>query len=107
MRTTFEASFIVTDGQGNPSEPDDLSRHLDDVMDALMDLDVFDPDIEATLATGHVDISVTVEATDDFEAVEKSWAAMRTAVHTAGGYTGTWRLERLVEVDDRGETVPT
>lgn len=99
MKIRLEAGFIVHDGKGNPQSADELSRHLDDVMDALLALEgVIDPDISASLAAGHVEIAVTVEAPSDLEAVEKGFAAMRTGIHTAGGFTGSWAIERQIQV---------
>ncbi|MGI8774695.1 MAG: hypothetical protein ACR2KQ_06735 [Actinomycetota bacterium] len=85
-----------------------IEAHLDDVMVELLQMqEAADPMIETTFSKGEVRISVTVKARSEKKAAEKADALVRSAVHTAGGFTGGWdiewpdqpysRQERLVE----------
>jgi hypothetical protein len=85
MRGTFMAALLV---QG--SDPDRLEVQLDQVMEELIRLGVADPAIGGTLATGEVEISITVAAPTPEEAVPKAMSTLRTALHAAGIATPGW-----------------
>lgn len=86
MKWTVEAKCNVVDDEHDTTN---LERHLDRVMEALLDLDA-DPDIGATLGTGTVEVEVTVDADDLEEAFFKGLTTIRTAFHTAGASTHGW-----------------
>lgn len=76
---------------------DDFDAHTTAVMDELISLEdefTSDSDVFAELSTQTVTISIIVRG-DDFDAlVEAGDAAIRTAIHAAGGHTPNW--ERAV-----------
>lgn len=74
---------------------EELSRHLNEVMDHLAELEdgdptLYDADLSARLASGDVEISIIVDEDLIDEAAKKGIAAIRCAVHAAGGYTEAW-----------------
>lgn len=91
MKVRVGVAFDVRDS-GKIPDPDGLAAHLDEVMDALMDLDnVVDPDVQATLSEGHVEITLILEAEDELTAAQTGAAAVRAAINKAGGYQ-SWGL---------------
>jgi hypothetical protein len=87
MNVRVGVAFDVRDS-GELPNPDELSEHLGRVLDALLDLEgVVDPDVNATLSEGHVEIFVVVNTDDELAAVEAGVIAVRTAIHAAGGAT--------------------
>lgn len=73
-----------------------MDTHLDEVMDHLIDTEEGDPrlstaDLSAKLATGEVELSITVEAESPEAATTIGLGAIRAAIHAAGGCTPTWR----------------
>ena len=100
----LECTATVADS-GALSDAEIVEGHLDDVMAELLELaGVEDPSIELD-ASGE-DIRVTfmivVEAEDTFSAVSTAQAAIRTAVHAAGGNTPGWS-----EVAEAGWSIHT
>jgi hypothetical protein len=85
MRGTFMAALRVQ-GAG----PDRLEAQLDQVMEELIRLGVADPAIGGALATGEVEISITVDASTPEEAIPKAMSTLRTALHAAGIATPGW-----------------
>ena len=86
MKVRVGVAFDVLEA-GRVPDQDQLADHLADVLDALMDIDyVLDPDVSGTLSVGHVEISFVLEAEDELTAAKEGTAAVRTAVHVAGGY---------------------
>lgn len=87
---TFEGTVVGSWGA------DQLDKHLDEVMEELIRLDVEDPSVNATLATGSVEISLviaTVEAPNPEiipDAVRRGLNTIRSAIHAAGGVTPDW-----------------
>lgn len=82
-----------------------LSGHLDHVMDAVVGLrGILDAAIEADLPAGVVRITVTVDSVDLDEGSAVGVAAIRTAIHAAGGQTGDWG-QSLVETSRQSELV--
>ncbi len=74
----------------------DFETHTDQLMDALLALeDLIDPDVGGSLAEGRMDITMTIEADTIPDAAYKSLAAVRTAIHAAGGVTPGW--EHLIQ----------
>lgn len=87
MKIRVGIAYDVRDG-GELPDPDALADHLADVMDALMELDrITDPDVSATLTQGHVEVTLVLDAPDELAAVEVGVAAVRRAIHAAGGTT--------------------
>lgn len=86
MKFRVGVAFDVLES-GMAPDPDQLASHLGDVLDALMDIaGVLDPDVSATLSEGHVEITLALDVEDELTAVKEGTAAVRTAVHAAGGY---------------------
>lgn len=86
MKFRVGVTFDVLES-GRVPDPDQLASHLGDVLDALMDVaGVLDPDVSATLSEGHVEITLSLDTEDELTAVEQGTAAVRSAVHAAGGY---------------------
>ena len=78
---------------------EDLESHLDEVMEALLELEgerLGDSDISALLTENHVEISVVASSDLDDEsqalgdAVSFADSAIRAAIHKAGGHTPEW-----------------
>ncbi len=89
-----------------------LEDVLEPLMDALAPLDgISDADVGLDLGDGRLDVCMFVAATSNDEAVRLGIAAMRTAVHAAGGYTPEW--ERALNADafttraGRADLLPT
>jgi hypothetical protein len=78
---------------------DDLEAQLESILEHLDDLDgIYDPDLVATLATGHVLFTMVVEGEDQLDAVIRGLVALRTAIHACDGATPGW--ESLFRLDD-------
>ncbi|ETZ46069.1 hypothetical protein CKJ76_13850 [Mycobacterium avium] len=94
---SFYVELNFDDGRGQFN--DDMLAHLDDVAEALADLTGVDGDVGADVAAGRVDLCITVTADNPPDALLKAFTAARTAIHTAGGHTGTWDgwLENMLE----------
>lgn len=90
---------VVDETGRSPDDRDAFSRHLDEVMEELIRLEVLDPFVGGDLAQGHVEISLGVTASSDLEAAQKAFTCIRSAVHAAGGATpdweARWRFERI------------
>jgi hypothetical protein len=67
-----------------------LEAQLDRVMEELVRLHAIDPSIGATLADGDIEITLSVEADGLEEAVQSTFATIRTAIHAAEGATPNW-----------------
>lgn len=83
---------------GGPFDAD-AEAHFDEVAEAFAKLTNVDRDVGVDLEK---ELCMTVEADDRSDAlVHKAFVAARTAVHTAGGATGTWDnwLPKLLESD--------
>ncbi len=70
---------------------------FEDLMDQLLEIErqddeIVDPDLAGSLASGRLDIQMTVEASDPAKAGTKALCAVRTALHTIGGATPGWEL---------------
>ena len=96
-----QAKALDDDGRPVPHDPDELDRHLEDIQDQLLELGADDATVSATLASGDVEISVTVEASTLDEATERGSSVIRTAIHAAGGFTPNWSVEWLSVHTDR------
>ncbi|MBW8484608.1 hypothetical protein [Actinomadura parmotrematis] len=74
---------------------DDVQECVDELLEALADLEEADPaivdvDVTATLTTGDVEVNMCVEASDLAEAGQKLLATVRGALHRIGGDTPGW-----------------
>jgi len=96
-----QATAHDDDGRPIPHDPDELERHLEEIQDQLLELDAADATVSAVLASGEVEISVTVEAPTVDEAAKKGSSVIRTAIHAAGGFTPNWSVEWLSVHTDR------
>ena len=67
---------------------DEMDRHLDDVMDQLIELDALDPSI--SLSDDLVEFSVVVFGSNPLVATETAGSVLRTAIHAANGGTPDW-----------------
>jgi hypothetical protein len=96
--TSYYVEMTFAMGADRPG----LETHLDDVAASLAELPDVDGDIGANLATGHVDLCMTLSAADRYEALTKALTSARTAIHAAGGHTPGWEnlLGRLLDNDD-------
>jgi hypothetical protein len=91
-------------------DPDTFEEHLDGLMEALLDLercdeDVDSPDVAASLTSGDADVQMTVEAPSPAEAAVKAQATLRAAVHAIGDATPGWETVTSMHVApaDAGE----
>jgi hypothetical protein len=85
MRFFFEAGFTMTDGSVEQRD-----TATDRVMEELLKLGVEDPSIGGSLASGDIQISMTLEAPSKKQATSKAMALIRTAIHASGGATPGW-----------------
>jgi hypothetical protein len=74
---------------------DDLDAHTDAVLSALIDLETANPlladsDLEAVLSKSLVTVAILSTAETVDMAEQNALAAIRTAIHTAGGATPEW-----------------
>jgi hypothetical protein len=94
---SFYVELSFDDGRGHFD--DAMLAHFDDVADAFADLSDVDGDVGVDTAAGRVELCMTLTADNPPEALKKAFIAARTAVHTAGGHTGTWDgwLEKMLE----------
>lgn len=79
----------------SPSQTTDLEAVADDVMTALLDLEQVDPllgnsAIALDLSKKEIEISVSSECASIDDGVRHAMAAIRTAIHAAGGATPEW-----------------
>ena len=91
MTYTIRYDGIVVAGDGNA--PANLEAQLDLVMEELLHLEVADASIGAVETTGAVEITVTVAADTLEDALNHGSAAIRAAIHAAGGATPGWSIE--------------
>ena len=70
------------------TDRDVLFDHLDDVMDAFMQLDGMTGDV--AVDGNDVTLCITLDATNRTDAITGAVAGARTCVHTAGGATPGW-----------------
>jgi len=67
-----------------------VDAHMRAVLDELHRLDATDPEASLDRSDGLVMLSVTVQAPNAVNAVERASALLRTAIHAAGGGTADW-----------------
>jgi hypothetical protein len=85
--TSYYTEFIFETGQPFSEA---MEEQIDVVAEALARLTDVDGDVGIDMDKGRIDLCITVNADDRAQALLKAFAAARTAVHTAGGHTGTW-----------------
>src|SRR2546427_7165014 len=83
----------MVDEAGHPLRSDTAEVHLDQVLTELEDIGAQDAAMGASLATGEVEISVTVDADSLEGAQNKGSSVIRTAIHAAGGATPEWSID--------------
>lgn len=86
---------VTVTGVGDEARAEALELHLGHVMEEFARLDacnedMSDPTIGADVSTGQVDVQLEIEAVSPSSAVDSALALLRTAVHAAGGFTGSW-----------------
>lgn len=72
-----------------------LERHLGHVMEELVKLEACDefmqdPTIGGDVLKGLVEVDLEIKAKSPALAIDQALTSIRTAVHAAGGYTGSW-----------------
>ncbi len=95
IRWCFQVAMMPPSGQVDG----ELESHLDRVMEELLKLEtsnetVADPSVGANFDTGEVEIDLLVEAASVPDALMVGLIYIRTAVHAAGGHTGSWDIGR-------------
>lgn len=70
-------------------ETDDIDAFTDELMDQLVMLDPT-ADLHGSITTGEFFITVTVEAQETFDAIDRARALIRAAAHAAGANTASW-----------------
>ncbi|MEU6490402.1 hypothetical protein ABZ890_08410 [Streptomyces sp. NPDC046984] len=96
MRTgiTWRFTVQVRGATSSDEAAQILDEHIDQVMDELLNLadcrgDVHDPSVGAELATGTVEIELTVDGKGS-AALDVAESVVRAAIHAAGGFTPSW-----------------
>jgi hypothetical protein len=97
----------ITFEMGRQDDRQGFEEHLDDVAEAFAAVADVDGDVGVDLATGRVDLCMTLSAKDRTEALVKAVGAARTAVHPAGGATPGWErmLSQLIDRDEYSSSV--
>jgi len=73
------------------TERDDLDRHSDAVMEALLvEPNLTEPDVGVNLGTGAVDVCATVQADDEPTALRVALVAIRSVVRHVSAATPRW-----------------
>jgi len=85
--TSYYTEFIFETGEPFGEDIEDIIDDLAEAVDGLTDVD---GDVGVNMEKGRIDLCITVNADDRPQALLKAFAAARTAVHAAGGHTGTW-----------------
>ncbi len=67
-------------------ETDDIDVFTDKLMDELIALNE-EADLGGSVASGHFDVSVLVEASAPLDALQLGTVIIKTAAHAAGGHT--------------------
>jgi hypothetical protein len=73
-----------------PDDVEGLSVFFDQAYEQFRQLDVIDPEMLSVAGEGRATFSVYVDTDDYTEAIQRADAAVRTAIHAAGGNTGLW-----------------
>jgi hypothetical protein len=87
--------FVVSADAG-----EDVDAHTDRVMEALLALEddnLTDSAVGVDLGTGLVEVEVTARGETFEDAVATADAAIRTAIHAAGGSTPNWRVTQVAQ----------
>jgi len=87
--------FVVS---GDPD--DDVDGHTDRFMEELLALEddkLTDSAVGVDLGTGLVEIEVTARGETFEEALSIADAAIRTAIHAAGGMTPNWQVTQIAQ----------
>lgn len=81
--------------------------HLDDVADAFTGIADVDGDVGMNVATGQVDLCMTLTADSPADAIAKAIVTARHAIHAAGGGTQGWdgMIPKLLEAEEFQSTV--
>lgn len=88
-----------------PNDYETLQRHFADVIAKLVDQEEADPrltaaDLSVDLHEGRVELCISVTVTDVAEAMTVGKAAIRAAIHGAGGFTPGWDDARWTLEED-------
>lgn len=104
MTTSYNVEIVL---ELNEAIDAGTEAHLDEVADAFADITDVDGDVGMNIATGRVDLCMTVQAQNQADAIGKAISAARTAIHTAGGGTPGWDgiLRKILETDEFSSTV--
>ncbi len=99
-RTYYVEIFCQADLTGQRIE-----EHLDEVMIALQEEPgATDIDLGASLAAGHIDFCVHLEAEGNTDAISKALTLVRSALHGLGASTPGWEGV-MAEIDAGGTAV--
>jgi hypothetical protein len=83
MRYSVVEGFRVSNTEGDEHA---LEAHLEAMLDALLDAGAIDADVSGSLASGDVEVSLTVEASSFAAAQAAASKLVNDAIQTAGGY---------------------
>jgi hypothetical protein len=102
--TSYYTEFIFETGQPFGEE---MEEHIDAVAEALGEIGDVYGDVGINMEKGRIDLCITVNAEDRPEALLKAFTAARTAVHAAGGNTGSWDgwLQKQLDSDEYRSSV--
>jgi len=90
-----ELAFSVLDHHGQPLPPDLLHAHGAKLMDALLNLetcnhDMQDPATASDADAGQITVEMLLVAHDPAELAKRALIICRTAIHAIGGRTPDW-----------------
>jgi hypothetical protein len=86
LEITYVGRIYTTAGETEAQ----IDAHLDRAMDELLKLDVEDPIMSGSHATGEIELTLTVTGHTDGEALELAAANLCSAFHAAGIETAGW-----------------
>ena len=115
MKVKVESKWNIELADSNAESRDHFADHCFSVLDALVEMTgspilISEADLSLNFSDNCVSYEFTVNAGSLDEAKTLAGAAMRAAVHAAGGFTATWDNNplqlRLTEVED-SQAAPT
>lgn len=115
MKVKVESKWNIELADSNASSRDYFADHCFCVLDALVEMTgapiaISEADLSLNFSDNCVSYEFIINANSLDEAKTLASTAMRSAVHTAGGFTATWDNSplhlRLTEVED-SQATPT
>lgn len=85
-----EIGLTILHADQAPEDVACLRAFLDEAYEQFRKLDVIDPELLSVAGEGRATFSSYIDTDHYTEAIQRASAAVRTAIHAAGGSTGLW-----------------